>query len=160
MGLFSFFRPTFLVSPMTPADADAVAAIHKSGFAHPWSAREIAEMLATPANFGDVAASADRRNVGGFILSSLAADEAEILAIAVAPKHRGRGVGAMLLRRNMARAGAAGARQMFLEVDGANLPAIALYRRFGFAHVGERKGYYRRPDGAPAAALIMRAPLG
>ena len=66
----------------------------------------------------------------------------------------------MLLRRNMARAGAAGARQMFLEVDGANLPAIALYRRFGFAHVGERKGYYRRPDGAPAAALIMRAPLG
>lgn len=159
MGLFSFLKPKFALSPMTRADAAAVAAIHATGFAHPWSAREIADMLTAPANFGDVAASANRTKIGGFILSSLAADEAEILAIAVDPRYRGRGVGKMLMRRNLARAKAAGAAAMFLEVDKSNAAAIALYRGFAFQDVGERKGYYRRPDGGTATALILRAPL-
>ena len=160
MGLFSFFKPKFALSPMSRADAAAIAAIHTTGFAHPWSAREIADMLAAPANFGDVAASANRAKIGGFILSSLAADEAEILAIAVDPRYRGQGLGTMLMRRNLARAKAAGAAAMFLEVDKSNAAAIALYRGFGFQDVGERKGYYRRPDGGTATALILRAPLG
>ena len=160
MGPFSFFKPKFALSPMAGGDAAAVAAIHKTGFAHSWSAREIADMLAAPANFGDVAATADRKKIGGFILSSLAADEAEVLAIAVDPRYRGQGLGKMLMRRNLARAKAAGAAAMFLEVDKSNAAAIALYRAFGFQNVGERKGYYRRPDGGSATALIMRASLG
>ena len=48
---------------------------------------------------------------------------------------------------------------MFLEVDSENVAAIALYTRFAFSKVGARAGYYRRPDGKPATALIMRRDL-
>ena len=56
-------------------------------------------------------------------------------------------------RRSRARA------PCFLEVDADNVPAIKLYHRFGFVKVGERAGYYRRPDGKPATALVMRRNL-
>jgi ribosomal-protein-alanine N-acetyltransferase len=49
---------------------------------------------------------------------------------------------------------------MFLEVVKDNVPALALYERFGFVKVGERAGYYRRPDGTRATAVVMRKALG
>ena len=44
-------------------------------------------------------------------------------------------------------------------MDADNVAALALYQRFGFVKVGERAGYYRRPDGKPATALVMRRDL-
>lgn len=54
---------------------------------------------------------------------------------------------------------------MFLEVAEGNLPAIALYKRHGFAQIGCRKGYYTSPGARPADALVLRveipsAPVG
>ena len=60
------------------------------------------------------------------------------------------------MREHVQRAALAGAGTLFLEVDADNVPAIKLYHRFGFIKVGERAGYYRRPDGKPATALVMR----
>jgi len=91
----------------------------------------------------------------GFVLARLAADEAEILTIAVDPTVRGKGVGRALLAAILRQAASAGARTMFLEVDQDNAPALALYRRLGFIKVGERTGYYRRKDGQRAAAIVM-----
>jgi ribosomal-protein-alanine N-acetyltransferase len=64
-----------------------------------------------------------------------------------------------LLREHLSRATLSGARTMFLEVDHANAAAIALYARLGFVEVGQREGYYRRPAGKPATALVMRKKL-
>ena len=89
----------------------------------------------------------------------MAADEAEILTIAVDPTERKRGVGRELLNEHLQQAAFAGARQLFLEVDEDNAAALALYRRFGFQQVGQRAGYYRRQDGRPATALILRRDL-
>ena len=94
----------------------------------------------------------------GFILCRVAADEAEVLTLAVAPPVRRRGVAGALLDRGMAVALAAGARAVFLEVATDNPGAEALYRGRGFAEVGRRPAYFSRAGGA-VAALIMRLDL-
>lgn len=94
------------------------------------------------------------RNAAGFVLSRGAADEEELLLIAVDPAHRGRGIGTALLERFFAEARARGAQRLFLEMREGN-PAESLYRRHGFASVGRRKAYYRRGTGAPLDAITF-----
>ncbi len=88
-------------------------------------------------------------------MTRVAADEAEILTLAVAPDARGRGVATDLLSAAIEYAHHAGARAMFLEVGASNIPARALYSRFGFSEVGMRKAYY----GGNEDALILRVDL-
>ena len=79
--------------------------------------------------------------VAGIALARVAADEAELLLIAVLPAERGRGVGAALLRATMGEAAARGAVRLHLEVRAGN-PAVRLYGATGFTKVGERRNYY------------------
>jgi ribosomal-protein-alanine N-acetyltransferase len=89
------------------------------------------------------------------LLARVAADEAEILTIGVAPEARRLGVGRGLLAAAMRRAASAGAAAMFLEVASTNTPARALYENAGFVRVGRRARYY--PNGGDA--LVLRADL-
>lgn len=116
-------------------------------------------MLTGSSTIGSAALDPASHRLRGFAISRIAADEAEILTIAVEPSARKRGVGRDLLHEHLQRATLAGAGTMFLEVDAENAAAIALYHRFGFAQVASRAGYYRRPDGKPATALVMRREL-
>ncbi len=86
--------------------------------------------------------------VGGLILLRTAADEAEILTLAVHPEARRRGVGHALLTSGLALSDAAA---VFLEVAAANLPALALYYAAGFSQCGLRRQYYA--DGGDALVL-------
>jgi ribosomal-protein-alanine N-acetyltransferase len=81
------------------------------------------------------------------------------LTIAVRPTERRRGLGRRLLTAVIDRVREAGARTLFLEVGADNPPARALYEAMGFRVIGRRPAYYRRGDGPPAAALIMRLTL-
>lgn len=148
-----------LLRPLRTEYAEECAPIHATGFAHPWSAEEFASLLASPSAIGTAAIDPASFRLRGFALSRLAVDEAEILTIAVAPAWRKRGVGRELLGAHLQQATLAGARLIFLEVDADNVPALALYKRFGFSQVGERAGYYRRRDGKLATALVMRKDL-
>ena len=65
-----------------PRDAAALAALHVASFNRGWSEHEFEQLLTDRNVIADRAASG-RRNVG-FILSRRAADEAEILSVAVA----------------------------------------------------------------------------
>ncbi len=95
----------------------------------------------------------------GFVVSRRAADEAEILTITVAPARRGNGLATALLGSHISRLTALGVASLFLEVDENNKPALALYRRFGFAQVGRRPAYYSSADGSKANALILKLEL-
>ena len=98
-------------------------------------------------------------SLSGFALSRRAAEEAELLTVAVAPVARGRGVGGTLLGFHLARLAQSNVQELFLEVDESNAPALALYRRFGFIKVGQRAGYYALPDGRRATALVLRCAI-
>ena len=113
-----------------------------------------------PRAIGSAALDPLTNRLRGFAVSRLAADEAEILTIAVDPAWRRRGVGRDLMREHVQRAALAGAGTLFLEVDADKLlPIDTALSSPGFVKVGERAGYYRRPDGKPATALVMRRNL-
>ncbi len=68
--------------------------------------------------------------------------EAHISTIAVAAERRRRGIGELLLVVMIDAAAEIGARVATLEVRVSNLGAQALYRKYDFQVVGERKHYY------------------
>jgi len=156
MALFSRkFSPSILRS-MRGADAQACASIHAASFAYPWSTSEIEAMIASASVVAVAAIDPATKALRGFSLARLAADEAEILTIAVAAPFRRRGVGKALLQGQCAQLAASGVRRLFLEVEQANAAALALYASLGFAQVGARPGYYKRPAQESGHALIMK----
>lgn len=154
--IFSPIRPP-IVSNATSRDVADIAALHAASFRRGWSDGEIEGMLL------DRNVVAHRATIGrhfaGFVISRIAADEAEILSIAVAEAYRGRAVARALLRYHLGRLAAHGVRALFLEVDEGNVSALRLYRRAGFVEVGRRAGYYLTETGKPAAALVLRRNL-
>ena len=146
-----------VIRPLRPDKAEACARLHAQGFAHPWSKGEVADLIVSPSTLAAAALDPVDGRLRGFILSRLAADEAEILTIAVEAASQGKGVGRALLSENLRQAANAGAKAMFLEVDKMNAPAVALYQRLGFVKVGERPGYYRRNDTQVPAAIMRKS---
>ena len=94
----------------------------------------------------------------GFSLFRTVAGEAELLLLAVAPDHQGRGVGRRLLNQFVDRALAAGASRVHLAVREGN-PAIEMYRRAGFEAAGRRPKYYRGQNGLQFDALTFARQL-
>ena len=73
-------------------------------------------------------------------------DDAQVMTIGVAPSAQRRGLGGLLLSTLVERAVELGARSVLLEVRVDNEPAIELYRRAGFAVLGRRPRYYQPED--------------
>jgi ribosomal-protein-alanine N-acetyltransferase len=139
-----------------PGDAAALAALHGRAFAHGWSESEFERLLADKAVVAHVARAGSSKMPTGFMLSRRAADEAEILTVAVAPAARGQGIARALLARHLGRLAALGIARVFLEVDDGNRPALKLYERAGFRPVGRREGYYARAQGLGSALTLRR----
>lgn len=139
--------PMRAVEAASPLLADAMAAIHAAAFPpdDAWSAAIFRSQLRLPGVLGLV------HRDGGLILVRVAADEAEILTLAVVPAARRHGIAATLLRQAIVALRDLGARALFLEVAVNNTAALALYRRAGFTDVGRRRRYY--PDGSDALVL-------
>ena len=124
--LFSRTKPA--LAEAGPRDAASIAALHAASFHRGWSEEEVERLLVERSVMTHRAALGAK--LAGFIMSRRAADEAEILSVAV-----------------------------FLEVDETNVPAIRLYRRAGFRDVGKRPNYYAVPGAKPVAALVLRRDL-
>ncbi len=157
---FGKAKTPVLIRPAEMTDAPAIAAIHAQSFDRPWGLMEFERLMAEENTLTHVAAaSAGPQQLAGFVLSRLAADEAEVLSIAVSPERRGEGIAGRLLSAHREMLRFERVRMLFLEVEEGNAPALALYRREGFEEVSRRDAYYRKADGGPATALVMRAPL-
>ncbi len=139
--------------PAAQVHGPLLASLHRICFAQPWDAAAMADLLACPGTGGVIASGRD--GPAGLVLWRVAADEAEILTLAVLPPWRRAGLGRRLLAAAAAAVRAAGAATLFLEVACGNTAGQALYRAAGFREVGRRKGYY---DGG-GDALVMRLDL-
>lgn len=147
------------IEPAETRDAKDLARIHGQSFYRGWPTADFASFLEDRNTPAYIACDAKRR-IAGFALIRTVADEAELLTIAVEPRWRGKGVGRALMEAVFADLMLSPARRMFLEVDEQNHAAIRLYERQGFSTISARKGYYPRPDGSAATALVMARDLG
>ena len=141
-------------------EADSLGALIDASFdpryGERWSAEQIISALSMPGTLVACAfAEHDDTRPIGFALIRQVADEAELLLIAVAPDHRGKGLGGRLLDYTIEFCSASSTRDMFLEVRSGNTDAIYLYKSRGFEVVGKRPGYYRSDNGQLHDALTM-----
>lgn len=137
-----------------PERAGEVSALHSRLFDEGWSEASIKSLLEHPASTSLIAVAGDPKTIKGFVIAQLAADEAEILSIGVAPDWQRAGLGVRLIE-GLIRASRRGeAQKIFLEVAEDNAAARALYAKLGFHEIGRRKAYYKRPSGAVDALTL------
>lgn len=156
--LSRLFTPaTTSIEPATIRDAAKLSQLHRASFHRGWGQGEFESMLAERNTLADRLMQG--RSPIGFIISRLAADEAEILSVAVASAQRGRGYSRNLLHQHLGHLAGRGILRVFLEVEENNEPAVRLYQRAGFRTVGRREQYYRDATGAKLNALVMQRDL-
>ncbi len=133
------------------SDAHALSNLHARCFPHPWTAQDFETHMAQPGNY------AYGLKIGetllGFLLMRFAADEAEVLTVAVYPKWQGLGIGERLMMYGFSQGLAQGTLRCHLEVESANRAAIRLYEKLGFAETGRRAHYYRASNGGDAVLM-------
>lgn len=141
-----------------PADLPGLLALEERVFPEPWTEKAYRDELQSASSHVYVLHRDAHGNaqVVAFTCFRQAADEAELLRIAVAPGERRRGLGCHMAEAGLEEMRRLGARRCFLEVRDDNAAALALYRRLGFRPAGRRKKYYR--DGADA--VLLAADLG
>ena len=129
--------------PLGPGDVEAIAAILAgSPEAAQWPRAEC-ERAARGQGPGWVEENGG--GIVGFLVARRAADEIEILNLAVAPEARRKGVARRLVGEALVWGKSSGARRAFLEVRESNRAAIRLYESLGFVGAGRRARYYANP---------------
>lgn len=91
-------------------------------------------------------------DVVGFICGAFAADQSDIVSVAVCPEYRRMGIADCLIVE-FEKALPDIVESIFLEVRESNSAAQALYIKHGFEKIHVRKNYYEQPD---ENAVIMR----
>lgn len=127
-----------------------------------WNRRQIADALTMPSTHAILVDASGNRieseeeeiEAAGFVLSRHAADEEELLLIAVVPNARRSGLGDTLIKALFESAKSRGVTRVFLEMRRGN-PAEHLYRSAGFEPIGERSQYYRMSNGTRIDAITF-----
>ncbi len=144
----------FRVRAATRRDLPRILAIERASYPTPWPRESFLFELSQPQGRNFVACCGAQ--VVGYVFAWLVAEELKINNIAVAPAHRGCGIGSTLLDHVLRLARQEGCEEATLEVRPSNIPARRLYAKFGFREVGLRRGYYRDTG---EDAILMARPL-
>jgi ribosomal-protein-alanine N-acetyltransferase len=133
-------------------DAAALASLARESTVPGWSEASLFAAFADSQTIARVVRGATGV-AHGFVVARRAADEVEVLLVAVAKDARRCGAGTALVAAALADAARAGAVAAHLEVRASNAAAIALYAGLGFVAVGRRPRYY---DATEDAVLMSR----
>jgi ribosomal-protein-alanine N-acetyltransferase len=139
--------------PMVLADVSAVMALEQAVYPFPWTRGNFVDSLAA-GHVAELLRGADGALLA-YSVSLPGADEMHLLNLTVAPACQHRGLARTLLDARVARCRAERRERLWLEVRTSNVRAQAVYRRYGFVDVGQRRGYYPAVHGREDA-LVMR----
>ena len=129
------------ISPMRRRHLRSVTRIEQQVYPRPWSLGLFMSELGFEGSRVYVVARVGTTVVGyGGLM--LVTEDGHVTTLAVDPAWHRHGLGTRLLHTLATAAVERGAENLTLEVRAGNLGAQALYRAFGFAPAGIRKGYY------------------
>lgn len=134
----------------TKEDIDEIAALESVCFSDPWTKEMLLQSFSSPIFYSVL--MEEQGEIIGYACETVLFEDAEIAIVAVAPAHRKKGLGKLLMERLENIAISRGAEQTFLEVRTSNVAALALYEGFGFEKIRTRERYYA--DGEDA--FVMR----
>lgn len=137
--------------PMRASDLEAVMEIERRAYPFPWTQGIFRDCL--QAGYPSWVLL-DGERIIGYGVVSIAAGEAHILNVCVAPERQGRGHGRRLLRALVRIVRGHNAERLYLEVRPSNPTAIALYHDEGFNEIGRRPRYYPAKDGREDAIVM------
>ncbi|MDA8797875.1 GNAT family N-acetyltransferase [Alphaproteobacteria bacterium] len=159
-----------MIRRITLADCDAIAALEARLFT---TALDQARLMALQANpvfcgFVDLVPDQDQPQftsaddfasyLNGYLLATMIDGEAEILSIGVRLDRQRQGVGKRLLQHFFEHGTSQKMARVVLEVAEDNVPALGLYRDFGFVEFGRRKGYYKQGNWKIDAIMMKWCP--
>ena len=96
----------------------------------------------------------DNSKIIGFAGIKVILPDADIMNIVVKKDFRNQGIGSLLLKELINLSKSLNIKNLFLEVNEKNTPAISLYNKFGFKKISIRKNYYKNNN-----AIVMRLDL-
>ena len=140
---------------MRADDLEQVARIELSAYPYPWTFGIFRDCMSAGYECWVLARPAE---VIGYGVLSVAAGEAHLLNLCVAPADQGAGNGRRILARMLDLARWHRCERVFLEVRPSNSNAIALYDSAGFNEIGRRPNYYPAKRGREDA-LVMAIEL-
>ena len=140
-----------------PEHADEIAALHARLFDQPWDADSITQSLEHPGSSAFMAQIREPREIAGFIVGRIAADEAEILTLGVRTTGSGTASAAGWSKPWCGPRGGRGEAAVPGGCVGQRGGA-ALYKGLGFKEIGRAQGLLRarRRPGADAVILSAR----
>jgi len=144
-----------LLRPMEEADLSAVMLIERQAYTHPWTLKIMRSCMSTGHYHAWVLEL--ERHIQGYMLVSVAAEEAHILNLCVNPTLQGQGWGRRMLHQlydllqYQYKADVC-----FLEVRPSNESAVQLYQSEGFNEIGCRKNYYPSHQGREDAIVMAK----
>lgn len=137
--------------PFSLDDLNEVMAIEKRAYQFPWSAGIFSDCL----RVGYCCwVYEEESQIIGYGVMSIAAEEAHILNLTVAPESQRRGIGEKLMKAFMQLARQHGVDMLLLEVRPSNKAAIGLYAKLGFNEISVRKDYYPVAEGREDALIL------
>lgn len=134
------------IMTMTLKDLEDMKDILYSDFDNFWSYNVLKQELENPNTTYIIAKEISE--VVGFAGISVLFDEATLNNIVVKKSCRGKGIGGELLESLIELCSDMSIKSFTLEVNTENIPAINLYKKFGFKNVGTRKKYYNNTNDA------------
>lgn len=143
------------IVPISESDAKELAELDRQCFSVPWSEKSFADESKN--NIAVYFVAKIDGKIAGYAGFWHVADEGDITNIAVLPEYRRQGIASKLLEQLVLEAKERKLELLTLEVRESNASAIALYERFGFEKIGQRKRFYTNPE---EDALIMTLYFG
>ena len=132
---------------------DSVLEIERESNPYPWTARNFSDCIEK--GYYSMVLE-DKERLVGFAIMAISSEESHLLNIGVNKDFRGSGFGEQILKKMIIAAEVMGSKKIILEVRVSNKIAYRLYEKLGFYEIGERKKYYRLPEGREDAYVMSK----